>query len=305
VIARLPSLTAPLNLAGTDSYKNLMSEDTGSYLSAKSPVDGVTRMVSYRHVDDLGYVAIASISTDAALAGLWTSIWIVSLLIAPIALALIIGSFITARLLRRTEATSRSLTAALAHNEVLFREIHHRVKNNLQSVAALLQLQPIPKEIKADMGQRIAAMSAVHEHIYRSNVFTVVQVKDYLHTLIENIRAGYDPKVALIEDIEDVAVDKDAATPLGLIVNEVVSNAFKHGFSDGRAGSVAVRLKAEGDQGVLTVSDNGVGFDPAVPAKGIGRRLIGALVQQLRGQSDVIADNGTTFTLRFPLAKAS
>jgi two-component sensor histidine kinase len=261
-------------------------------------------MVSYQHVDDLGYIAIASISLNSALAGLWSAIWIVSLLIAPIAVALLIGSFITARLVRRTQATSRSLAAAVEHNEVLFREIHHRVKNNLQSVSSLLSLQPIPREIKQDMGQRIAAMSAVHEHIYRSNQFSTVQVKDYLRTLIDSIRAGHDPKITVNEQLEDVSVDKDAATPLGLIVNEVVSNAFKHAFKDGRAGTITVTLTSEGSSGRLVVRDNGLGFDPQVPTKGIGRRLITALAAQMQGEAtQTSTPDGSEFNLVFPLSR--
>lgn len=303
VIARLPSLAIPLDLKGTASFDNLIAGDSGSY-PAISPADGTSRMVSFRHVPDLGYIAIASVSMQTALAPLWSSIWIVAFLIGPIALALLAGSLMTARLLRRTVEASRSLSAALAHNEVLFREIHHRVKNNLQSVASLLQLQPIPREIKADMSQRIAAMSAVHEHIYRSNTFETVRVKDYLHTLVENIRAGYTPKVKVVEQFEDVAVDKDAATPLGLIVNEVVSNAFKHAFPDGREGIVTISLKADhSGSGRLTVSDDGVGFDPEAQAKGIGRRLIGALTQQLGGEASHVSDHGSVFTLTFPLAQ--
>ncbi|MEQ1770941.1 MAG: histidine kinase dimerization/phosphoacceptor domain -containing protein [Devosia sp.] len=305
VIARNPSLTAPLNISGQPSMDSINSAQNGSYLSV-SPADGVTRMVSFQHVDDLGHIALASVSIDGALSGLWSAILIVSLLLAPIAIALLVGSILTARLLRRTEATSRSLTAALADNDVLFREIHHRVKNNLQSVGSLLQMQPIDKSIKLAMGQRIAAMSAVHEHIYRSNTFTRVSVKDYLHTLIENIRAGHDPKVGLVEDIDSVWVDKDAATPIGLIVNEVVSNAFKHAFGDGRDGVVTVTLKAQTDgTGLLTVTDNGVGFDPEAPAKGIGRRLITGLTTQVHGKSRFTSGpgGGAQFELTFPLAK--
>jgi two-component sensor histidine kinase len=305
VIARLPSLTEPLDLAGTEAFANLNAGATGSYLSPVSPADGLTRMVSYRHVDDLGYIAIASIAVETALAGLWTSIWIVSLLLAPIAVALLVGSFITARLVRRTQATSRSLAAAVTHNEVLFREIHHRVKNNLQSVASLLQMQPIPRDIKINMGQRIAAMSAVHEHIYRSNDFAKVRIKTYLETLIGTLRDGQDPNVEVAENIDDVAVDKDAATPLGLIVNEVASNAFKHAFSDGRRGRLSITLKREDEnRACLTIEDNGPGFDPAAPTTGIGRRLIDALTAQLGGESRFETEPGTgaRFTLTFPLA---
>ena len=304
VIARSPSLPAPLNLAGTSAFDNLQADTTGSYLSPVSPADGVSRIVSFRHVGELGYIALASISLAQVLAELWNAIWIVSLLIAPIALALLVGSLLTARLLRKTEATSRSLAGALAHNDVLFREIHHRVKNNLQSVNSLVQLQPIPREVKTAMNQRIAAMSAVHEHIYRSHTFSRVQVKDYLHTLIENIRAGYDGNVEVVAQLEDVAVDADAATPLGLIVNEVVSNAFKHAFADGRAGTITITLAAEAEgTACLTVRDNGVGFDPAMPSRGIGRRLITGLAAQLKGEVIQTVDRGSVFTLVFPTAK--
>jgi two-component sensor histidine kinase len=304
IIARTPPLSAPANVSNMENFALLMASESGSYESGVSPVDGVARIVGFHHVPELGYIAIASIARDTVLAGLWNSIWIVSWLIAPIAVALLVGSLITARVMRRTQATSRSLAEALAHNEVLFREIHHRVKNNLQAINSLLQLHPIPREVRADMSQRIAAMSAVHEHIYRSHTFARVQVKDYLHKLIDNIRAVNDPSVQVIVRIEDVAVDKDAATPLGLIVNEVVSNAFKHAFGDGRSGTIEITLVGEGDTARLTVHDNGTGFDPEAPAKGIGRRLIGGLTAQLHGESTHTSDaDGSTFTLTFPLAR--
>ena len=210
-----------------------------------------------------------------------------------------------ARLLRNSERIRRQLAAALANNDVLFQEIHHRVKNNLQSVAALLQLQPIPAVVKAEMGQRISAMSAVHEHIYRSSNFSTVQVQDYLQTLIENIRAGADPKIRVVEQLEDLSVDKDAATPLGLILNEVVSNAFKHAFPGGRDGVISVELMRRGDgQGQLIVADDGIGYDPDKPAKGIGQRLIRALTEQIGGASDMTTGHGgSRFTLVFPLSR--
>jgi len=147
-------------------------------------------------------------------------------------------------------------------------------------------------------------MSAVHEHIYRSNDFSKVRVKDYLQTLVENIRAGAGPNVQVVEQLEDLAVDKDVATPLGLILNEVVSNAFKHAFPEGRAGVITVRLERQMGMGALVVEDDGVGFDPEAPAKGIGRRLITALTQQLGGESEISSEgSGARFTLTFPLAK--
>jgi two-component sensor histidine kinase len=263
--------------------------------------------VGYRHIPTLGLITFATISQEAAFAAIWTAIATVLWLLVPIALMLLVFALVIARILNQSERTNAKLAAALAHNDVLFREIHHRVKNNLQSVASLLQMQPIDKAIKRNMGQRIAAMSAVHEHIYRSSSFTTVQVKPYLETLIQNIRAGGDPKVRLVEQLEDLSVDKDAATPLGLILNEVLSNAFKHAFPENREGTITVRLAATDDgRGRLVVEDDGVGFDPAVPAKGIGQRLIRALTEQLAGTSEMSAGSnaGSRFELVFPLAKA-
>ncbi|MEO8756528.1 MAG: histidine kinase dimerization/phosphoacceptor domain -containing protein [Devosia sp.] len=307
MVGRYPPLPGPLDVSKTSAYWDTISTNDKGIYTTVSPLDAVNRIVGFRHLKGLGLIAFATISQDAAIGALWTSIIIVSWLIGPIALMLLAFALIIARILRQSERTQAKLAAAVAHNEVLFREIHHRVKNNLQSVGSLLQMQPIDKAIKTDMGQRIAAMSAVHEHIYRSNNFSTVMVKSYLETLIENIRRGGDPRVTVAEQIDDLSVDKDAATPLGLILNEVVANAFKHAFPDGRDGLIAVTLVRDSEgRGNLTVEDNGVGFDPAKPAKGIGQRLIRALAEQLGGESKVetAQNGGARFVLTFPLAKS-
>lgn len=306
IIARQPPLPEAMDMSSTSSFwPQVAAAKTGTYDSGRSPADGIARIVGFHHVPEYGIVAFGSVSQDSAVAGLWTAIVTVLWLMVPFALALFGASLWTAHLLRRSARTQRTLAAAVAHNEVLFREIHHRVKNNLQSVASLLQMQPIPREIKTNMGQRIAAMSAVHEHIYRSSSFETVRVKDYLQTLITNLRAGHDPNVRVVEELEDLPVDREAATPLGLILNEVVSNAFKHAFADGRDGTLTVRLvRTDNGRGQLTVEDNGMGFDPQAPSKGIGRRLISALTQQLGGESrfETARGGGSYFTLSFPLA---
>jgi two-component sensor histidine kinase len=307
MVGRYPPLAGPQSTTTSPMWATVKANQTGSY-TIKSPVDGIVRSVGYRHIPTLGLITFATISQEAAFAAIWTAIATVLWLLVPIALMLLVFALVIARILNQSERTNAKLAAALAHNDVLFREIHHRVKNNLQSVASLLQMQPIDKAIKRNMGQRIAAMSAVHEHIYRSSSFTTVQVKPYLETLIQNIRAGGDPKVRLVEQLDDLSVDKDAATPLGLILNEVLSNAFKHAFPESREGTITVRLAATGDgRGRLVVEDDGVGFDPAVPAKGIGQRLIRALTEQLAGTSEMSAGSnaGSRFELVFPLAKAS
>lgn len=301
VIARNPPPAHPIDLSRTAAMTMLHSADQGAYQSAASPVDGVARIVGFKQVPDLGYIAVASVSQETALAQLWYSIWVVSLLLAPIALALLVGSFLAAKSMRRATAAQRSLAKALERNEALFKEIHHRVKNNLQSINSLLQLHQIPREVRAEMSQRIFAMSAVHEHIYRTSSFEDVHVREYLHTLIENIRAGADPRVQLETDLDDIVVDKDSAAALGLILNEVLSNAFKHAFAGRDDGRVRITLKAEREgTASLVVRDNGQGYDPSVPAKGIGQRLIAGFAAQLGGEIVHQQDHGYVFRLNFP-----
>lgn len=204
-------------------------------------------------------------------------------------------------MLRRSQANSRSLAEALDRNEQLFSEIHHRVKNNLQSVSALLQVHKIPNDVRVDLTQRILAMSAVHEHIYRSGDFSNVRIKGYLHTLIAHVKAGADPNIIVVDELEDIAVDKDTAGPLGLILNEVLANCFKHAFPHGRGGNVKVSLHAVGNGlAQLVVEDDGAGFDEAAPGTGIGRKLVAGFVKQLNGEYSVASGQGSKFVLTFP-----
>lgn len=302
VIARFPPLQQPLNVGDTANFAHTEGQDSGFYHSERSPADGVARVVAFQRAPKFGVMGFASVAQDTILASFWRAVRIVLLLMGPIAIALILVAVLAARLLRRSRRTQESLENALAHNEVLFSEIHHRVKNNLQAVASLLQMQPISAEVKTEMSKRIVAMSAVHEHIYRTQNFANVQVKEYLETLIANVRAGYDDRISLVTDLEDVTVDKDDATPLGLIVNEVVSNAFKHAFPDGRRGTITITLKRVNGEGVLSVVDDGVGFMPEKPSKGIGRKLMQAFSGQLNGRMEMCSEAGSRFTLTFPLA---
>lgn len=302
LISRFPSPPAPLNLSDYELFTvHYKKAQTGSYIAAQSPADGVPRTVGYRQIEGLPVLALASISTEETLKNFWRGVTIVIALIGPVFVALALGAIWLSGIMRRDEKRRAALAQAVEDNKTLMREIHHRVKNNLQAVSSLVQLQPIPAASKAEMSRRITAMVSVHEHIYRSDQFARPEVDSYIKTIVENARQGFDAPVEIVYDLEKLHVDKDNAMPLGLIVSEVVSNAFKHAFPEGRQGRIAVTLRDIGEgKGELTIEDNGEGFDMSAKSQGMGRRLIEGLAAQLTGTFKYEANGGTRFTLQFP-----
>jgi len=147
-------------------------------------------------------------------------------------------------------------------------------------------------------------MSAVHQHIYESDQFGALDAEGYLAKLLAGLRDSAPPGVDLDWRLAPLQVSPDQALPLGLIVNEVVANAFKHGFPNGKAGRVSVTLERplEGKEAILTIADTGVGMSE-IPSggMGLGTRLIAGLTQQLEGKAATVRDNGVRFELRFPV----
>jgi two-component system, sensor histidine kinase PdtaS len=303
LVARYPVPDAPINLAGYALFtEHLSRASQGTYGAEASPADGTARIVGYRRVEGLPLVTVVGVPTSAFAQGLGRRLAEVLLAAAPIALALLVVSLWVVRLLRKEETARGALAEALEQNRTLFREIHHRVKNNLQTVSALVQLQPGETETKQELIRRIAAMTAVHEHIYGSDQFESLEIAEYVRRLVARLREGYGSTVTVDCDLDPVRIGADQALPLGLILNEVVSNAFKHAFPDGRGGRIAVTLKEEAGEVRLTVRDDGVGAK-AEAAQGMGSRLVRGLTQQLGGTSSVRQDGGTVFELAFPRAE--
>ena len=251
-------------------------------------------------------VVIASIERNFAMTRLREQMEHLALLLLPILIGLGLLAIWVVRLLKRDEQMRASLAAAVERNNLLMREIHHRTKNNLQSVASLLKLQPISDEAKAAMTARIAAMSALHEQAYRSDQYSDVNLRDYLLTLVGNIRKTCPEGIVIDSDFAEAWIDRDLAQPLGLIVNEVISNAMKHAFPGRTQGRIGVTLnllpehKAE-----LAVSDDGEGFAPTGEESGIGSRLVRAFALQLGNDYSYTSDKGTRFSIRFPVTPAS
>lgn len=211
---------------------------------------------------------------------------------------------------RRAEV---ELKSSLAEKEALLKEVHHRVKNNLQVIASLLRLEsrrivnPATEMVLRDLQGRIRAMALLHETLYRSGNFAQVDARTYLAQLARHILRSQLSPSGLIDleiDVDPLGLEIDQAIPCGLIVNELASNSLKHGFPRGGAGKVRVELKLLGETGTvrLRVSDNGVGLpagpEPATAAT-LGLHLVSDLARQIGGRLESAVGPGATFDVTF------
>lgn len=239
-----------------------------------------------------------------------------SLLVAGIMVALIgrvLAQQRTARArVRHAEAERQQLVetqSALAEREVLLREIHHRVKNNLQVIAALLRIQARGAESKAreplfESIRRISAMGRIHEQLYRGQDLANIDLGGYLTALAAQAAASYGGDRRGIEThvrSDRVTVDLDTATPLGLIVSELLSNAYKHAFPGGRSGRIEVVCRRTDDALDIQVTDSGIGTPPEAGQTGtIGYELVRRLAEQIDATIETRSDGGTEVTIRVP-----
>jgi PAS domain S-box-containing protein len=204
-------------------------------------------------------------------------------------------------------------TAELKEREILLQEIHHRVKNNLQVISSLINmqirtLQNASSRLALEECQaRVETMALIHEMLYRSKDYANVPFDEYATTLASRVFSASDASmraVGLDLALDALSLPVDRAIPCGLILNELISNALKHAFPDGATGTVRVELRRAADQRiVLAIGDNGVGvadsFEPRT-ARSLGVQLVSALVKQLSGEMEIIRHAGTTFRITFP-----
>jgi PAS domain S-box-containing protein len=203
-----------------------------------------------------------------------------------------------------------AIHASLKEKETLLKEIHHRVKNNLQVISSLLNLQSNSiesketRELVRESQNRVRSMALIHEKLYQSENLAQVQFAEYLRNLTRDLFRSYSAGgVGLKLQAEDIPLDVDTAIPCGLIINELVSNALKYAFPGGRTGDLHISfLKISRERCALTVTDNGVGLPASIDVKNpktLGLQLVNMLVNQLHGTLDVVTDGGTTFMVTF------
>jgi PAS domain S-box-containing protein len=206
----------------------------------------------------------------------------------------------------------QQIAASLREKELLLKEIHHRVKNNLQLISSLLNLQAaqIHDErvlaVFKESQNRIRAVAFVHEKLYQSKDLARIDLAEYIRSLANHLLDSYDvgsDAVVVGIHVDDAPMDLDTAIPCCLITNELVSNALKHAFVGGRTGRVRIDLgSCAGNRHSLVVSDNGVGFPATVDFQtttSLGLQLVCALVEQLAGTIELERNGGTTWKITF------
>jgi two-component system, sensor histidine kinase PdtaS len=216
---------------------------------------------------------------------------------------------------RKLQAQKRIVEEALGEKELLLREIHHRVKNNLQTVSSLLSIQgrgitdEKAKEAVNDSRLRVKSMALIHQDLYREGDITGVRMKEYVEKLVTSLVTSYamDERVLTMVDVEDLSLDVDTAVPIGLVLNELVTNALKYAWPDERKGALTVRLAHEAEALALTVADDGVGQSNAPKGDGgFGLNMVRTFATKLKAEWTMTNEQGTTVDMRirnFKLAR--
>lgn len=214
---------------------------------------------------------------------------------------------------RRREA-EQAILDSLKEKEVLLREVHHRVKNNLQIINSMLSLQMGQfqdhqlHDILKSSQNRILSMSLIHENLYRSEGLDNIDTKEYFKELCTHLFSAYDIQPGKIQVeylIEEVPLGLERAIPLGLIVNELVTNVIKYAFKGMEQGKVSIKLHAKGEHIHFAFADNGIGMEENFDferASSMGLRMIRILSKQLRGQVQFGTKGGFSYRLTLPLA---
>ncbi|KAF5074717.1 Chemotaxis response regulator protein-glutamate methylesterase [anaerobic digester metagenome] len=222
----------------------------------------------------------------------------------------VIGILLIMEDITELKNVENSLKYSLKEKEVLLREIHHRVKNNLQIISSLLSLQrlqvedPQTADILWECQGRVRAMAMIHENIYQSQDIGRINFKNYVEMLLYDIFNLYrvNKKSVILEmRIEGVKMGIETAMPCGLVINELATNSIKHAFPQGN-GIIKIELKTDDDAHILIIEDDGIGLpenlDPQ-KSKKLGLMVVNTLVNQLNGEMEIDRTNGTKFIIKF------
>lgn len=223
--------------------------------------------------------------------------------------------FFLYRVFVRKKNYSMLLEKQNKEKEFLLKEIHHRVRNNLETISSLLSLQTEQvdndefREIMLESQNRVQSMGIIHQNLYQGENLAAIEMKNYFKNLGSYIIDSFDAtdRISLECNMEPVELDVDRAIPIGLIVNELMTNSLKYAFPDGRKGKITISLSESNSHLYLRMADNGIGMDKNTKIKGtgFGTQLVKLLTQQLDGKMDLITQSGTEVYFEFQTGKAA
>jgi two-component sensor histidine kinase/PAS domain-containing protein len=214
-----------------------------------------------------------------------------------------------------SKAYEDQLLSTLRQKETLLREIHHRIKNNLQIIISILNLQsyyihdPDALEIFRQSQNRIRSMSLIHEKLYKTDDLSSIDLKSYVADVVKYLSENYplsNEKVNIIFDMEDIKLDSNTAISFGLILNELISNCLKYAFPSDNKGTVELRAKKNDSKLYFEISDNGVGLPENLnvnESNTLGLQLVNTLISQLNGEMRVESKKGTRFRIKIPYSR--
>jgi two-component sensor histidine kinase len=215
-------------------------------------------------------------------------------------------------LIRALKSERDRLARSLAEKEILLKEVHHRVKNNLQVIVSLLRLQASQHSDEhivsplRESQHRIESMALIHEKLYETDDLREVNLAQHASLLASNLFQSYGAENGRITwrlSLDPLPLGVDQAIPAGLILNELISNALKHAFPNDRAGCISIGGGRRGELVILEVRDNGVGIPPGLASrkpKSLGLEIVNILTRQLKGTFDVESGEGAAFRVSFP-----
>lgn len=217
-----------------------------------------------------------------------------------------------AELLKKNSSDQVTISNSLKEKEILLAEIQHRVKNNLSVIIGLFNFQSDltdnseTKTALREAKNRVLSIAMVHDQLHTKDNFSKINLNTYISELIQELMRSHPilSHTEISKDMEDLSLDISKTIPIGLIVNEVVTNSFKHGFKDHKKPAICIKLSTENGRANLVITDNGVGFPPLkdVNKQSLGLSLIGSLAEQIDGEAAFNNKDGAQVVINFPLA---
>jgi len=240
---------------------------------------------------------------------------ITQLFILILAGVMVIFLFLLFRVFIRKKKYSLLLEEQNKEKEFLLKEIHHRVKNNLETISSLLSLQTAHldndelKDIMRESQNRVQSMGIIHQNLYQGANLAAIEMKNYFENLAKFIIHSFDmtDQVEIFCQMDKMELNVDKAIPIGLIVNEIITNSLKYAFPNGRSGAIGISMREENSILHLSISDNGVGManKPQIRGTGFGSQLITLLTKQLEGKMTLNIQQGTEVVFEFQIDKAA